>query len=561
MVLYELVVQVSCRHCGTSILGLFGTLCRIFWQILVVVGSWLPKSSLSVQSISPQPSRKGITVPGRKRGNKMSTIQLPKVSVLLAMVFLLCAGCGQQLTSSPQEKAATGNSGAVLAPLPNAPPASLPNFIALVKNQGPAVVNISSTKKIKGGIVLPGFPGMAPDDPFFEFFRHFGLGDGHPQGFRTQSLGSGFIIDQEGHILTNTHVVEEADEVTVGLTDKRELKAKVVGTDKRSDVALLKISARDLPVAKIGDSSKLEVGEWVVAIGAPFGFANTVTQGIVSAKGRDLPGENIVPFIQTDVAINPGSSGGPLFNMNGEVVGINSQIYSRSGGSMGISFAIPIDVAMKVKEQLLKYGTVKRGKLGVTIQNVTPELAETFNLEKAGGALVASVERGGPADRAGLRSGDVILAFDGKEVSSSSDLSRLVSEAAPGTTARLKVWRDRSTTELVVMLGEAALTMPEKELKSGGAGPDRLGLSLRELTRVERQSRQTDGVIIVEAVEGIAAASGIQPGDVILSINNRPVASIEQLRKELSGTGKRVALLIQRDAYTKIFITLNLKEQ
>jgi serine protease Do len=484
----------------------------------------------------------------------MHPISLPKGLILLAISFVLFAGCEQKIAASPGEKPAPGYSRAVLTPLPN--------FTALVKEQGPAVVNISSTKKLTGKMSIPGIPGLRPEDPFYEFFRHFGFGNGHPQEFLSQSLGSGFIIDQEGYILTNSHVVEDADEVIVGLIDKRELKAKLVGIDKRSDVALLKISAKNLPVVTIGDPAKLDVGEWVVAIGAPFGFTNSVTQGIVSAKGRDLPGQNVVPFIQTDVAINPGSSGGPLFNMNGEVVGINSQIYSRSGGSMGISFAIPIDVAMKIKDQLLKHGAVRRGKLGVAIQNVSLELAESFDLQKASGALISAVEKGSPAERAGLRAGDVLLQFEGKEIEGSTELSRFISETAPGTKVRLKIWRDGAAKEFVVTLAEADTRLVEKEVKSDEAiTPDRFGLSLRELSRDERQALRTEGAVGVEAVEGLAALSGVQPGDVILAVNNKPVSSIEQLRSALAKTGKRIALLIQRDTNTKIYISLRLKDE
>jgi serine protease Do len=484
----------------------------------------------------------------------MSPIHLPKTSILLLTSILLFAGCEQPLSASPTKNTESEQTRSVLAPLPN--------FTTLVKTQGPAVVNISSTKKIKGRMILPGIPGLTPEDPFYEFFRRFGFGNGIPHEFQSQSLGSGFIVDQAGYILTNSHVVEDADEVIVGLTDKREFKAKLVGIDKRSDVALLKISAKDLPVVSIGDPSRLEVGEWVVAIGAPFGFTNSVTQGIVSATGRDLPGQNIVPFIQTDVAINPGSSGGPLFNMNGEVVGINSQIFSRSGGSMGISFAIPIDVAMKVKEQLQKHGTVRRGKLGVAIQNVSPELAESFDLKKASGALVSAVEKGGPADRAGLQPGDVLLQFDGKEISGSADISRFISEAAPGSKVRLKFWRDGAAKEVTATLGEADSRprQAENELAPEILTPDRFGLSLRELPPEQRQALRTEGAIAVEDVEGIAALSGIQPGDVILAVNHQRVASIAQLRSALAKAGKRVALLVQRDANTKLFISLRLSE-
>ena len=486
----------------------------------------------------------------------MSINKLPKMLLVLATSLALYAGCDQGIPETPPRVTAAENPARILA--------TLPNFTALVKSQGPAVVNISSTRKVRGTLPMNpfhGLPGLKHDDPFYDFFKHFGWGNGLPQEFRSESMGSGFIIDLDGHILTNSHVVEGADEVMVGLTDRREFKAKVIGIDKRSDVALLKISAKNLPVVNIGDAGKLEVGEWVVAIGAPFGFANSVTQGIVSAKGRDLPGQNIIPFIQTDVAINPGNSGGPLFNMNGEVVGINSQIVSRSGGSMGISFAIPIDVAIKVKDQLLKHGSVRRGKLGVTIQNLSPDLAESFAIAKASGALIASVDKGGPAERAGIQAGDVVLQFDGKEVASSGDLARFVAEASPGASARLKVWRNGAARDISVRLGEADVATAEEEPKVGSLESDRLGLSLRELGRAERQTYQTEGAVLVEAVEGFAAAAGIQPGDIILSVNNRTILNLAQLRSELSKTRNRVALLIQRGVGTKIYISLRLKDE
>src|SRR3989339_979776 len=312
----------------------------------------------------------------------------------------------------------------------------LPDFTELVEKQGPAVVNISTTQIIRNAHGLPNLP---EGDPFYEFFRRFA--PQIPREQESQSLGSGFIISADGYIMTNAHVVESADKITVRLTDKREFSAKVIGADKRTDVALLKIEATGLPKVTVGDPDKLKVGEWVVAIGSPFGFDSSVTAGIVSAKGRSLPQENFVPFIQTDVAINPGNSGGPLFNMNGEVVGINSQIYTRSGGSMGLSFAIPIDVATQVTEQLRTSGKVTRGRIGVTIQELTRELAESFGLSKPNGALISSVEKNGPADKAGIEASDVILKFDGNPVNSSSDLPRLVAATKPGSKVAVELWR------------------------------------------------------------------------------------------------------------------------
>lgn len=437
---------------------------------------------------------------------------------------------------------------------------ALPNFTALVKKEGPAVINISATRKTRETFSFPAIPDISPEDPFYEFFRRFLPDDGSPREFRSQSLGSGFIISADGYVLTNAHVVEDADEVTVRLTDQREFKAKVIGTDRRSDIALLKIPANGLPVVTIGDSSKLEVGEWVVAIGSPFGFTNSVSQGIVSAKERSLPGEDIVPFIQTDVPVNPGNSGGPLFNMNGEVVGINSQIYSRSGGYMGLSFAIPIDLAMKVKDELLKHGKVRRGRLGISVQDVSPEHARAFELEKAHGALITSVGENGPADRAGLQIGDIILKFNGKEVANTEELVRAVSGAAPGSGAKLQVWRHGAIREITVNLGETETgSMARKPgQRDKATEPGHLGLAVRELTRDERRALRTDGSLVVEAVTGVAAESGIQPGDIVLAINSQRISSVKQLRAALDKAGKRVAVLVQREG-TTVFIPLKLQ--
>ena len=334
---------------------------------------------------------------------------------------------------------------AVLLVVPIAAAAQLPDFTELVEKQGPAVVNISTTQAARNPL-LPQGPSPQEDDPFYEFFRRFmpQPGPGAPREFQSQSLGSGFIISQDGYILTNAHVVETADEITVKLTDKREFKAKVIGADRRTDIALIKIDATGLPAVKVGDPGRLRVGEWVLAIGSPFGFENTVTAGIVSAKGRSLPQENYVPFIQTDVAVNPGNSGGPLFNLRGEVVGINSQIYSRTGGFMGLSFAIPIDVANDIAQQLRTTGKVSRGRIGVVIQPVTKELADGFGLPRPQGALVNSVEKGGPAEKAGVEPGDVILRFDGKPVASSEDLPRIVGATKPGSKVTMQLWRNKT---------------------------------------------------------------------------------------------------------------------
>src|SRR5437868_10161289 len=347
----------------------------------------------------------------------------------------------------------------------------LPDFTRVVEEQGNAVVNISTTQAVRRSAALPQVPGME-DEEVLEFFRRFiprqpgpgqpGPGQGPAPRAESRSLGSGFVISQDGYVLTNAHVVEGADEITVKFTDKREFKAKVIGADKRTDIALIKIEASGLPAVCFGDPQKLKVGEWVVAIGSPFGFDNTVTAGIVSAKGRSLPQENFVPFIQTDVAINPGNSGGPLFNMRGEVVGINSQIYGRTGGFMGLSFAIPADVAIDVLKQLKDKGRVARGRIGVVIQEVSRELATSFGLDRARGALVNSVEKGSPAEKAGIEASDIIVAFDGKAVESSSDLPRLVGGTRPGSSATVEVWRKGATKKLALTVAE----LPEERVAS-----------------------------------------------------------------------------------------------
>ncbi|HKB84184.1 MAG TPA: DegQ family serine endoprotease [Burkholderiales bacterium] len=423
----------------------------------------------------------------------------------------------------------------------------LPDFTDLVDKQGPAVVNVSTTSTAHAGA---GQSPVPEDDPFYDFFRRFG--PPQPRDYETRSLGSGFIVSADGYILTNAHVVDMADDVTVKLNDKREFKAKVIGADKRTDVAVIKIDATGLPAVKIGDPEKLRVGEWVVAIGSPFGFESTVTAGIVSAKGRSLPQENYVPFIQTDVAINPGNSGGPLFNMKGEVVGINSQIYSRTGGFMGLSFAIPIDVAMDISAQLRSVGRVSRGRVGVVIQEVTKELAESFGLAKASGALVNSVEKGGPAEKAGIEASDVILKFDGKNVGSSADLPRIVAQSRPGSKVTAQIWRKGAARDVAITVGE----MPEekvaqrpgrKESKPGNVVA-RLGLTLSELTADQRKESGLSSGLLVEDAQGAAAKAGIRRGDVLLAINNQDVKSVDQLTQLLGQFEKArsVALLIRR---------------
>jgi serine protease Do len=447
----------------------------------------------------------------------------------------------------------------------------LPDFTELVEKQGATVVNISTTQVIKGRRGGGQFP-FDGDDAAQELLRRFFPGQipGHPgvpQEFKNRSLGSGFIISADGHILTNAHVVDGADEVLVKLTDKREFKAKVLGADKRTDVALIKIEASNLPVAKLGDSVKLKVGEWVVAIGSPFGLENTVTAGIVSAKGRSLTHENYVPFIQTDVAINPGNSGGPLFNMKGEVVGINSQIYSRSGGSMGLSFAIPIDLAIDVQNQLKAKGKVSRGRLGIGIQEVSKELAESFNLGKAQGALVASVEKGSAADKAGIEVGDIILKFDGKAVTESGDLPRTVGSTRPGSKSVVQVWRKGSTRELGVTVGEVAEDDDRTRLASRGSKPaepqtaNRLGLVLAVPNAEQKRALGIQHGLIVEEVRNGGTRTELRPGDIILSVmvkgSQTDIKSVSQFNELLQGVDKSatITVLVKRgDSQT--FITI-----
>lgn len=442
----------------------------------------------------------------------------------------------------------------------------LPDFADLAEKQGAAVVNISTTQVQKGrpGFQLP--PGIDEDDPMFEFFKRFiprQPPGGTPHDFESKSLGSGFIVSADGFILTNAHVVDAADEILVRLTDKREYKAKVIGADKRTDIALIKIDASNLPRVTLGDPAKLRVGEWVIAIGSPFGFDNTVTAGIVSAKGRSLPQENFVPFIQTDVAVNPGNSGGPLFNMKGEVVGINSQIYSRTGGFMGLSFAIPIDIAMEIQNQLRISGKVSRGRIGVVIQEVTKELSDSFGLAKPQGALVSSVEKAGPAEKAGVEAGDIILKFDGKPVAQSSDLPRIVGGTKPGTKSTVQVFRKGQTRELTVAVAE----IPEeksaqRKSKPAKAEPaaNQLGLVLSELTAEQKRELKVQSGVLVEDVRN-GMRIDLRAGDVILSAIHKgattEIKSVDQFNKLVSNVekGQNLTLLVRRGE-NQLFVTI-----
>ena len=440
----------------------------------------------------------------------------------------------------------------------------LPDFTELAEKHGAEVVNISVTQIVRADVVGMPFPGMEGDEQMQEFFKRFGIPlmpgmpgqGGSPQpDYKSQSLGSGFIISGDGYILTNAHVVNEADEVIVKLSDKREFKAKIIGVDKRTDVALVKIEATGLPKVTVGDPAKLKVGEWVAAIGSPFGLENTMTAGIVSAKGRALPQENFVPFIQTDVAINPGNSGGPLFNLAGEVVGINSQIYSRSGGSMGLSFSIPIDVAIEISNQLKATGKITRGWLGIAIQELTKDLAESFGMKNTNGALVAGVEKNGPADKGGLEAGDVITKFDGKTIIASADLPRAVGASKPGKVAAVEILRKGSAKTLNIGVGEMptdSVEATQNNKAAPKAEANKIGLTLKELTPPQKKKLNgKNGLLVIESV-GSAAQAGIRRGDVILGLNNSESQSVEQFNKQINGVaaGKTVAVLVQRGENT-----------
>ena len=446
----------------------------------------------------------------------------------------------------------------------------LPDFVRLVEEQGGAVVNISTTLALRRPTSLPQIPGIE-DEEVQEFFRRFipRQQPGPQPGPRpeSRSLGSGFVISADGYILTNAHVINSAEEITVKLTDKREYKARVIGADRRTDVALIKIEpSGPLPAVKFGDPGRLRVGEWVVAIGSPFGFENTVTAGIVSAKGRSLPQENFVPFIQTDVAINPGNSGGPLFNMRGEVVGVNSQIYSRTGGFMGLSFAIPIDVALDIQKQLRDKGRVSRGRIGVVIQEVSKDLATSFGLDRPRGALVNSVEKGSPADKAGVEATDIIIKFDGKQVDNSSDLPRIVGATRPGAKVDLEVWRKGAARNLSITVGElqeervASRDTPRAQ-KPAEQAANRLGIVVGELTAKQKDDLKLGHGLVVLDVKAEARAD-VRRGDVLLTLVHKgqhtDLRSSDQLNRLLSGLDKNSVITLQvRRGETTAFVTVN----
>ena len=478
-----------------------------------------------------------------------------KLGILAAAITGLTLGASGE---SYFTRSAQAQSTPPAVALASTPAIALPNFRGIVEKYGPAVVNISVEGTVKSA-AAPGhspFAQIDPDDPFSDFLRRFGPQFQVPPGEQTKrGQGSGFIVSADGIILTNAHVVEGADQVSVKLTDKREFKATVLGVDKPTDIAVLKIEATNLPIVPLGDPAQTEVGDWVLAIGSPFGFENSVTAGIVSAKSRSLPDEGYVPFLQTDVAINPGNSGGPLLNMKGEVIGINSQIFSRSGGYQGLSFAIPINVAAQVKDQLLAHGKVTRGRLGVVIQEVNQALAESFGLDRAQGALVSRVEDPSPAATAGLEVGDVILKFNGQPVSASAELPAKVAAIAPGTKAKLEVWHKGEVRTLDVTVGELPQAQQTADNKLA-VDKGRLGVAVRALDPREEQEAETKGLLVLEA-SGPAAHAGIRAGDVILSVNGKPVQSVDALHKLINAAGKQVALLIQRND-ARIFVPIEL---
>ncbi|PVX77894.1 DegQ family serine endoprotease [Paraburkholderia unamae] len=502
----------------------------------------------------------------------MNTKVLSRSAVAAAVVVALSAGyvAGHRDVSPPQ---VITQAQAAMMPAEAAAKTGIPDFSGLVETYGPAVVNISAKHVVKQTAMRSGGSGpqqlpIDPSDPFYQFFKHFyggapgmggdgGSGGGMQPDTPSASLGSGFIISADGYILTNAHVVDGANVVTVKLTDKREFKAKVVGADKQSDVAVLKIDAKDLPTVKIGDPRQSKVGQWVVAIGSPYGFDNTVTSGIISAKSRSLPDENYTPFIQTDVPVNPGNSGGPLFNLQGEVIGINSMIYSQTGGFQGLSFAIPINEAIKVKDDLVKTGHVSRGRLGVAVQSMNQTLANSFGMDKPHGALVSSVDASGPAAKAGLKAGDVILSVNGEAVDDSSDLPSLIAGMKPGTKADIQVWRDKGTKSLTATIGALGDAKVASDEAPQSQMQGRLGVAVRPLTPEEKSNDSLDHGLLVEQAGGAAANAGVQPGDVILAVNGRAVANADQLKQMISKAGNSIALLIQRDD-AQIFVPVDL---
>jgi serine protease Do len=502
---------------------------------------------------------------------KRLTLALCAAGVIGGAVGAIAVNHNNAVASGAAAPAVAAPPVTVPAATESGPQMALPDFTKIVARNGPAVVNIRVVGGTKASLRQRGMQQQQQpdeDDPFFEFFRQFGM-PGMPRGGQRgggddgapmmMGEGSGFIVSPDGTILTNAHVVRDADEVTVKLQDRREYRAKVLGSDPKTDVAVLKIDAKNLPVVPLGSTRNLQVGEWVIAIGSPYGLESTVTAGVVSAKGRTLPGDNGTQFIQTDVAVNPGNSGGPLFNTRGEVVGINSQIYSQSGGYQGLSFAIPIDVANRIKDQILATGKVQHAQLGVTVQDVNQGFADSFRLDTVEGALVSSVQRGSAGDKAGLKAGDIIRKVNGQPIVSSGDLPALISLARPGEKIGLDVWREGKLVHLNGTLANAS----DKAERAGTykvAAADsgaRLGLSLRPLDPAEQRESGIPSGLVIEDAGGAAAIAGVRRGDVLLSVNGRPVASVDQVRDLVGKASKSVALLIQRGD-DKIFIPVRI---
>jgi serine protease Do len=469
---------------------------------------------------------------------------------LIAGIFVVVVA--HQRSNADPGLAGPSSAPAAVSPAVTPAPAAgrvtgLPDFSGLVAENGAAVVNISVVEKARKAANLDD-SGDA-DDPLSQFFRRYQMpAPGHAPP--SKGIGSGFIVSSDGYVLTNAHVVNDASEVTVRLTDRREFAAKVIGVDKGSDVALIKIPATGLPTVRFGDPSRIRPGQWAIAIGSPFGFENSVTAGVISAIGRPLPdetGTSYVTFIQTDAAVNPGNSGGPLFNIDGQVIGVNSQIYSRTGGYMGVSFAIPIDFALNVKDQLLKTGKVSRSRIGVAVQDIGQQLAQTFGLATPHGALISSVEPNSPGERAGLKPGDVITSVNGRNIDHSWDLPAVISQLPPGSQAHLGIWHERKATDVTVktVLLESAPARAARNSSDDGGG--KLGLALRPLDSDEQKELHTKGRLLVEDVSGPALAAGLQAGDVVLGVNGTSVASLAELKREVARAGHSVALLIQRD--------------
>jgi serine protease Do len=485
-------------------------------------------------------------------------VALSRLAVAVLPLSFALSGCSNNLSAAgvdvPTVAAAPTSDQSTV----NVPVRALPDFTAMVEKYGPAVVNVTVVEKSQPVSAGPQF---SPNDPMSEFFRRFGgqIPRSMPQQ-PSRGEGSGFIVSNDGYILTNAHVVNGASQVTVKMTDRREYSAKVIGVDERTDVAVIKIEAKNLPTVRIGDPAKLRPGEWVIAIGSPFGFENSVTAGIVSATSRSMPSEGgYGSFIQTDVAVNPGNSGGPLFNLNGEVIGINWQIYSRTGGYMGLSFAIPIDIASNVREQLVATGKVTRSRIGVSIQDVNAQLADSFGLDRPRGALVGMVESDGPGEKAGIKPGDVILKVDGKEIETSAQVPTIVANTKPGKELGIEVWRDRGVKRLTARPVELREDGERVALNAKDAGDtqSKLGLAVRPLGADEKRQADTKGSLLVEQVTGPAAEAGVQPGDIILGVNGAKVKSLQELQNATKKGGKVIALLIERENQ-QIFVPIQL---